>query len=360
MPTVSLTPQRVARGKVSYTARNLDLQRPLTVVYGDDIAPRHGDLMLATVVTLGQHAKLELTNGRRATLYLGDEVIVAASTRYAPNQFEAELPEDLGPCDLVAAGGIAARTRSAHTAMAAPTGLRPIGLLADSSGAVINLSDLALPAPVPSLRRPPTLLVVGTSMSSGKTTAGAAFTRGLTAAGLRVGAAKLTGTGAGGDRWLYHDAGAAEVLDFTDAGLASTYRVGLPVLLDCVTSLHAHLAGRGVGAIVLEISDGVLQPETAALLSQPRMRALADGVLFTAVDAAGALLGVQQLRAAGLPVLAVTGLLTAAPLAVREAQDRLDIPVYGTSELRHPVLAHDVLDLLAAPATARGVMEHSA
>ncbi|MGH3931519.1 MAG: DUF1611 domain-containing protein [Pseudonocardiaceae bacterium] len=353
MPTVSLTPQRVARWKAAYTTRNLDLQRPFTVVHGDDLAPRHGDLMLARVTAIGQHPRLELATGRRATLYLDDEVLVVAATRYAPDQFEAELPTDLGPCHLVAAGGIAGRARSAHTKMNTPTELAPIGLLADSGGAIINLSHLALPSPAPSLRRPPTLIVAGTSMNAGKSTAVAAVTRGFTAAGLRVGAAKITGTGAGGDPWLFRDAGAAEVLDFTDIGLATTYQLRLSVLLDCATGLHATLACRGVNAIVLEIADGVLQAETAALLSHPRIRALTDGVLFAASDAAGALLGVQWLRAAGLPVLAVGGLLTAAPLAICEAQAGLDVPVYRTSELSDPVLAHDLLDRLITPRTTR-------
>jgi len=287
-------------------------------------------------------------------------VLVATATRYATDQFEAGLPQDLGPCHLVAAGGIASHTRSAHARMSSPTELTPVGLLADSHGAVINLSDLALPGPPPSLHRPPTLVVVGTSMNAGKTTAMAAITRGLTTAGLRVGTAKITGTGAGGDRWLYHDAGAAEVLDFTDAGLATTYELGLPVLLDCATDLHAHLACRGVDAIMLEIADGVLQAETAALLSHPRIRELTDGVFFAACDAPGALFGVHQLRVAGLPVLAVGGLLTASPLAIREAQAGLDVPVYGTSELCDPVLANSVLDRLVTPRTRRAVTGHTA
>lgn len=115
MLTIPMTPQRVGRLKVAYTARNLDLTQPFQVVHGRDLAPRHGDLMVATVAGIGQHQNLEVTTSRRCTLYVGDEVLVAAAARYAPDQFEAELPEDLGPCDLVAAGAsrpaCAARTR---------------------------------------------------------------------------------------------------------------------------------------------------------------------------------------------------------------------------------------------------------
>lgn len=118
MLTSLLTPQRLSQVKVAYTARHLDLGRRFTLV--TDRAPRHGDLVVATVVAIGQHQKLELATSRRSVLYPGDEVLVAAAGRYAPDQFEAELAEDLGPCDLVAAGGIAARTRSAHSKMDSP------------------------------------------------------------------------------------------------------------------------------------------------------------------------------------------------------------------------------------------------
>lgn len=148
---------------------------------------------------------------------------------------------------------------------------------------------------------------------------------GLTRAGLRVGACRITGTGAGGDPYLYRDAGADEVLDFTDDGLVTTYRVPVEQLVGTAVRLHAHLAGRDVDAIAMEIADGVLQPQTAALLAAPQVQALTDAVLFAAGDAAGALLGVERVRRAGLPVLAVSGLLTASPLATREAQACLDV-----------------------------------
>src|SRR5581483_1722862 len=93
---------------------------PLTLRTGDDVRPRAGDLMLANVTGLGHHARLQLPTTRKATLYLGDEVVVVCSARYAPDQFLAELPESLGPCHLVATGGVAANVVAAHSAMREP------------------------------------------------------------------------------------------------------------------------------------------------------------------------------------------------------------------------------------------------
>jgi hypothetical protein len=55
-----------------------------------------------------------------------DAIIVAYGHRYAPDQFEAYVPEDLGPCHLVAGGGVAAREaeRATRIGVAQLSGLR--------------------------------------------------------------------------------------------------------------------------------------------------------------------------------------------------------------------------------------------
>lgn len=47
-----------------------------------DAAPVAGDLVLARVAELGQHQKLESPDGRRTSLYEGEEVIVVYGARY--------------------------------------------------------------------------------------------------------------------------------------------------------------------------------------------------------------------------------------------------------------------------------------
>lgn len=335
-----LDPERRARLKIAYSVRRVDLTGPLQLV--DDVSPRHGDLVLARVAALGQHPRLELTTSRRAALYPGDEIVVGMGARYAPDQFEAELPGDLGPCQLVAGGGVAASVRSRNTRMKPATAIEPVGLLA-RDGRVLNVADGALPAVAAAGRTVPTILVAGTAMNAGKTTTVASLVHGLTAAGRRVGACKITGTGSGGDRHSFTDAGAAEVLDFTDLGLVSTFRVSLPQLVRTATTMHGHLVARGVDVIVMEVADGLLAAETAAVVDAPPVRALVDGAVFAAADAVGALLGVHLMRERRLRLLGVSGLITASPLAVREAQQELDLPIYGPAELSDPEVARSIL-----------------
>jgi hypothetical protein len=340
---------RLARAKFAYTTRNVRLETLARLLEADpdgDVGPRPhaGDLVLARVEAIGQHKRIELANGRRATLFVGDEVVVAYGNRYAPDQFEAEVPANLGPCDLVAAGGVAAETLSLHSSMNLPTRLSPIALLGDQRGRRVNLSSWALGQVTTSVERPPVVAVVGTAMNAGKTTTAANLIRGLAASGRRVGAAKVTGTGAGGDLWLMSDAGAHPVLDFTHAGLPSTYRASLHDVETLVETLVDHLVAAGVEAIVLEVADGVCQAETAALLGSVTFRETVDAVVFAASDALGAAHGAETVERHGLPLLAVSGALTASPLAIREARRLLSVPVLDLEGLQDPDCLTAILD----------------
>src|SRR5207253_2518386 len=79
--------------------------------------------------------------------------------------------------------------------------------------------------------------------------------------------------------------------------------------------IRDRLAVEGCEVIVLEIADGLLMPETARLLKV--LRGEADGVILAAGDALGARSGVDILHDLGLPVRAISGLLSRSPLAAR-------------------------------------------
>jgi hypothetical protein len=192
---------------------------------------------------------------------------------------------------------------------------------------------------------PRVVAVLGTSMNSGKSTTLACLVNGLTGAGRVVGAGKATGTGAGNDAHLFRDAGATRVLDFTDFGLPSTFRLGAADVLRVFTSLVDALAADGPDVVVVEIADGVYQGETGRLLADPAFAARVDHVVFAAQDALGASAGVAELRRHGLPVTTVSGVVTASPLASAEADAALDVPVTGTYDLCRPEVATALVPL---------------
>lgn len=348
--------ERLALAKRAYTTRRVPQAEMARLLSGEDITPRAGDLLLARVDKIGKHASLELTDGRRSSLFTGDEIILAYAARYAPDQFEAHVPDHFGPCQLVAGGGIAAEVACKHDAVAVATAITPIGLIADARGERINLARHGLPASASRSKRPITIASVGTSMNSGKTTSAAYLIRGLAHAGLRVGAAKVTGTGSGHDPWLMRDAGALRVLDFTDAGHASTHLLDCDALIEVMECLLGNLAEEPLDAIVIEVADGLFQCETAQLLASPQFRQNVDAVIFSSGDAMGAHAGSQWLQQNALPVSALCGTLTRSPLARREAAAATRLPVMCLAELSDPQAARTMLDAAAAGRTREAAL----
>lgn len=360
---------RLLRAKKAYSTRFVSaaIERDpaaFGLVTDPGRAPRPGDVVLARVVTIGQHRRLESPVSRRQILFEGDEILVSYGSRYAADQFLAVLPDDLGPCHLAAAGGLASRVVDRHAAIDDATVIEPIGLLSTSDG-VVNLAAFA-PYPVRpahssragvlgagAVSRVPVVAVVGTSMNSGKSTALACLAHGLAAAGLTVHAGKATGTGAGNDANHYIDAGAHHVVDFTDFGHPSTF--GLPFedvrdVFASMTEVLASPAEHGAPDVVLvEIADGLYQGDTSRLLTDDAFRAVVDRVVFAAGDALGASGGIAALRALGCEPAVVSGVLTASPLATAEARIALDVDVVPTYDLCLPSVA------LAAAGLAGGV-----
>jgi hypothetical protein len=345
--TTELEESTRARAARSFTTRRVPLDAMRYLVTG--LRPAAGDLVLARVEKAGHHRRLYLPDGGRRHLFVGDEIIVAYGNRYAANQFEARVPRDLSTCHLAAGGGIAGIVTQRHSRIVrGPTIIQPIGLIAsDAGGPPVNVANWALRAPRPARAGAvPVIALVGTGMDSGKTTTAAHLARGIVNLGLRVGYAKVTGTGAAGDPTLVADAGASPVLDFTDGGYVSTYRVSLKELLHLFAELVGHLQGSGVDVTILEVADGLFQRESAMLLSSTVVRQLADGVIMAGNDSMGAAAGASWLIDRGHRVLGLAGLIQQAPLQVREAKAATGLPVYRNDELSTAAGAAAVLQKL--------------
>ena len=338
-----------ARTKWAFTTRRVDRSDAAQLLQDFDKAVP-GDLLRVEVVEIGQHSGLQLINGRRAGIYPGDELVLCLGARYAPDQFESEAVIDGGFCHLVAAGGVAGAVTRKHGRMKSPTLLKVLGRVADASGAPINIRNYALEAIEPG-PRPPVIAVFGASMNAGKTTSAAALIHGLTKAGYKVGACKATGTGACGDINTYWDAGAHDVLDFTDLGHVTTFGAALSDVREVAFNLVDHLARRGANVIVMEIADGVLQQETAALMNDASFVRMTDATLVAAPDALSAINGVGVLQNAGHTVLGVSGVLTRSPLASEEASRLIAAPIISKQALCNGETMADMLETngLASP-----------
>jgi hypothetical protein len=345
--TVSATPFEPLRrdaAKAAFTTRRVPRDAMQTLVSGA-VRPRTGDLVLARVDRLLHQTRIELASGRKAALHAGDEIIVAYGDRYATDQFEAEVPNDLGPTNLVATGGVASQMLSRTAGIRQASHITPIGLIGDAQGVPLNLRQFALKRLAKAKLRPRTIAVLGTSMNSGKTTTNRYLVAGLSRAGLKPGAVKITGTGSGGDYWVMVDAGAHRVLDFTDAGYSSTYKIPAGEIEAAATLLIEHLTEAGCGVILVEIADGLFHDQNAEIIRSAFFQTMIDGVFFAAGEAMGAAAGVHELRSLGIPVLGVSGKLTGSELLIREASRHIDAPILTKRELCDPLMAPRLVGL---------------
>ncbi len=306
--------------------------------------PRMGDLVVSSVTAVGEHEYLENPAGRRVRLYDGDLVVGAYGNRYATDFFEGYL-SSAQSVHLLTAGGLIGRVASAHSRRGVPTELEVAGALVDRDGAPLSLDSFARARPDRAEPALGTVVVLGSSMNAGKTTTASAIIRGLARAGLRVGAAKVTGSGSGKDHWAYLDAGAHRVIDFIDFGMPSTFGYPADRLSAAMHDMRSALVADGAQVAVLEVADGVLQDETRALAAQ--LPGFADQVVLAVGDGLAAVAGVELLERLGVRVHIISGVVTASPLASRETAAATGLPVRTPGELAD----RGVIDLLSGNGT---------
>lgn len=336
----------LAGAKWSFVTRRV--RRAGKWLLDNDLAEvKSGDLVLAEVQEIGNHKRLQLSDGRFSALYPKDRVVLACADRFAEDQYEGIAALSPEGADLLAGGGVAGQMRSRNGKIKRPTRLSVIGRLTDGDGRVVNTADYALNT-VPGPRPRRVIGVLGTGMNAGKTAAAAGLVNGFARYGDRVAAIKATGTGSFGDVQSYEAAGAAEVLDFTDAGLASTYRQPVDRLEEVTRTLLGAAADCDIA--IVELADGVSQVETAELLRRPGYRELFDAFVLAGPGALAVRGALDWLSTeAQIAPVALTGLMTQAPLAVAEAET-LGLPVFSREELADPATASCLNGILARSA----------
>src|SRR5207244_5621002 len=121
------------------------------------------------------------------------------ANRYATSLLEAVACTDGDRADMVSASGLCGKVTVSTSKASSPTALRVIGH-AFVGNEPLNLRMLPRPIPRAAVALEPAwIVVVGSAMDSGKTTACASLIRGLVEAGHTVGAAKVTGTASSRD-----------------------------------------------------------------------------------------------------------------------------------------------------------------
>ena len=250
-----------------------------------------GDYIQCEVVGRpGPLYQVELPTGRMCQVFDGDVVIGALGKRAATLEGVGDweqIDDDLALHALTAAG-LFGKATSVSPLLPELMRLRYRGHVVREDKVTMgqfcaSRKSRALTIPV--------ILLIGTSMSSGKTTSGRVIVHELKRRGLRVAAAKLTGAARYRDTLMLGDAGADKIFDFVDAGLPSTvcpeaeFKTALRQLLSRIAAVE-------VDILVAEAGASPLEPYNGAVA----MEVLKDRIAMTVLCASDpyAVLGVQH------------------------------------------------------------------
>jgi hypothetical protein len=329
---MSLSQHMRSRMRVPYALRRVP-SRNFSTLSPCPRQPQPGTVALARLEKIGKNACLELANGRPVALHEGDLLAVVFGNRYATDQFEGYARTNGDKCDLLSIGGLCGLVTSKQAHVAEPSKLRILGALGDADGRPLQLREYSLPPAVDHVQ-PQVVAVCGTSMDAGKTHTAVSLIMGLCDRGQRVAGIKLTGTASGRDTRSMLDAGASPALDFIDGGLPSTYLATLADLVPLHYLLLTHAASQGARWAVVELADGVLQPETAALLQCSAFARTVSHWVFTTADPLDGDGGVRVLRGWGIEPAAISGTISTSPLAVRQVESATGIKCLTAKELR--------------------------
>lgn len=235
-----------------------------------------GDYVAVEVTTRASGQHVELTSGRQIEVAEGDRVLGALGHRYATLEATGSwqaVGRD-GRMSLLTGAGLLGKCTSRSRLRPPPTEVVYRGHLV-RDGRALAMRDFVEDVP-PRDFDAPVVMLIGTSMSAGKTTAARVATRLLAQEGLRVLGSKVTGAGRYRDVLTMGDAGAETVYDFVDVGLPSSI-VPEPNYREALDGLMSRWAAAEPDVAVVEVGASPLEPYNGSVAVE-RLR---DHVAFT-------------------------------------------------------------------------------
>lgn len=337
--------------------------------------PRLGDVVLVEVIELGEDDRIEIGCPRwddpesrgvvpfvqpvvsfaTLSLAVGRRLLCAVGGRYATDYLLAEVPDNPQEhLDLVTFGGVVGTVASSNTRRGRVAKVKVVAFFADASGEILNTRSFS-PRGVSSnpsdLGKVRLAVVTGGAMEAGKTTAGAAFTRVVAGSGNEAWVGKVTGCGSFRDPHRLAAGGARGTSEFMAFGYPSTHGISseeVRALFWSMVNLLAADAQQSTGMrpwIVIEIADGLAQPQTAALLTDPSIRRATSALLYAAYDSMSAQAGLRQLREWGWNQAIITGPVASSGLGRQEVRELLGGETTAFFDSLAPSAAQDTLGL---------------
>lgn len=227
-----------------------------------------GDYVVCRIIDPGSNQlSLELPSGRIRGVMGGELVIGALGERFATLEATGTWKKvgSNGNLHILTAAGLMGKLTSKSAYIPNMMEIKYLGHTL-RNGKKLTMETFVKPVKSKKFNTP-VVLLVGTSMSAGKTTSARIVTNLLKIAGLRIVGAKLSGAGRFKDILAIKDVGADVVLDFVDAGLPSTicpkeiFKKKMVYLKNAISQANANVAVIEMGASPLEPYNGDLAIE---------------------------------------------------------------------------------------------------
>ena len=265
-----------------------------------------GDYVVGEITSpSGKHPIIELPNGRMMEVMEGDAVVGAFGFRRATLEAvgDWEHIESDGKMEALSEGGLFGRATSVSFLVDNLPSMVYRGHVVRDNEKVC-MKDFVPDVP----ERPyncPTIMMIGTSMSSGKTTAARVIIHVLKKAGLKIVGAKLAGVGQYHDIISMKDAGAENIFDFVDVGLPSSicppseYRASMRKLL-------AMIAAEKPDLVIAEVGASPFEPYNGSVV----LEEIKDHISFTVLCASDPYAVVGVTHSFGLTPDLISGIVT--------------------------------------------------
>ncbi len=324
--------RRLKLDRIASSTRNAQLRRE--VVVGDELIAREGYILAVRVLqNKFAYDTVEDVTGRMIKVKAGDILAGVLGYRRALRGYAGIVPDKLAVGDklhILNLGGVLGICTAGNPELGPPFEVEVLGAvltfpdMGDRVGEPAHIYTSSI-LPANTLNNlPPLIMIAGTSMNSGKTFAATELVRVLSKQGRNVAACKLTGVSLMRDMLSMGDAGAIEVMDFTQAGIASTRGTKI---LPVARGILQHLAKSNPDLIVAELGDGILgEYGVDDILSDEQTTKFAACHIVCAPDPVAAYGAVQIYRERfHLPIHLFTGPVTDNAVGSDFIRDKLGI-----------------------------------
>jgi hypothetical protein len=301
---------------------------PLERIRLQSICGSEGDVCAFELPRDGRPITVESPTGRAMEIGPGDVFLATPGYREARRWAVGTIPDGgLVPGNdywvLSESGVVGELISRAPLKMGHLERVHYIGAVCGDTGGTLNIRQFGVTNSGGTDCNAPVYLIIGTSSSVGKTTAGVAVLRALRLQGYTtVIALKATGTSSVREIARYLDFGAAEAFDSVDFGFPTTYPVGRKGIVDIFSNVLDYCFSLPADALVVECAGDPVSANAPELLSCLKARRSNLKIVLAAADALGAMGAKQALAEIGLAISLITGPCTDTPI-LRERTEAL-------------------------------------